>query len=222
MMKCLPIVFHRAIWRIRYGALRSYPVFIEIKSPGSITYLISGFGLYEIEDLQQITDKEEVKFRHYAIHTTPEKVLLALAQKNLVFGLSATADLPRFIKHFNEHWLRKQLNATDGTQYFEVDEADEAIIQELNNRKLAERQNDVHVVLAQDVETYPNGKEIATYIKQVAEHFEDGFGKDDPNGYRRQRVERFFAALFDIMRRRTSEELAVDTHILFYTTFAQI
>lgn len=184
--------------------------------------LDSGFGLYEIEDLQQVTDKEEVKFRHYAIHTTPEKVLLGLAQKNLVFGLSATADLPRFIKHFNEHWLRKQLNATGNAQYFEVNDSDERIIQELNTRKLGDRQNDVDVVVAQDLSIYPNGKEYAAYIKQVAEHFVDGFGTDDPNGYRRQRVERFFAALFGILQRRNAEQLAADTHLFFYTTFAQI
>jgi len=184
--------------------------------------LESGYGLYEIEDLQQITDKEEVKFRHYAIHTTPEKVLLALAQKNLVFGLSATADLPRFLKHFNEHWLRKQLNLTEDAYYFEVDDADERIIQELNERKLAARHNKLEVVHVGDLATYPNGKEYESYIKQVAQHFPDGFGADDPNGYRRQRVERFFAALFDILQRRNAEELTTDTHLFFYTTFAQI
>lgn len=184
--------------------------------------LESGFGLYEIEDLQQVTDKEEVKFRHYAIYTTPEKVLLALAQKNLVFGLSATADLPRFIKHFNEHWLRKQLNRTEGAHYFDVDDADERIIEELNNRKLAARNNDLEVVVAPDLATYPNGNKYETYIKDVAQHFADGFGADDPNGYRRQRVGRFFAALFHILQHRDTEQLAVDTHLFFYTTFAQI
>lgn len=184
--------------------------------------LESGFGLYEIEDLQQVTDKEEVKFRHYAMHTTPEKVLVELAKKNLVFGLSATADLPRFIKHFNEHWLRKQLNTTDHAQYFDIDDADEHIIQELNARKLVERQNDLEVALARELSTHSIGKEYETYIKQVAQHFADGFGADDPNGYRRQRVERFFAALFDILERRSAEQLAVDTHLFFYTTFAQI
>jgi hypothetical protein len=184
--------------------------------------LESGFGLYEIEDLQQMTDKDEVKFRHYAIHTTPEKVLFALAQKNLVFGLSATADVPRFIKHFNEHWLRKQLMLTEAAHYFDVDDTDERIIQELNARKLAARQNELEVVLAPDLDTYPDGKEYEAYIKQVAQHFGDGFGADDPNGYRRQRVERFFAALFDIVKRRSPEHLAADTHLFFYTTFAQI
>lgn len=184
--------------------------------------LDSGFGLYEIEDLQQITDKEEVKFRHYAIHTTPEKLLLTLSQKNLVFGLSATADLPRFIKHFNEHWLRKQLSTGEYARYFDISDTDEHIIQELNARKLSARQNNLQVVLAQDVEAHPKGKEFVGYIKQVAEHFSDGFGADDPNGYRRQRVERFFAALLDIQQRFTSEQLTTDTHLFFYTTFAQI
>ncbi len=184
--------------------------------------LESGYGLYEIEDLQQVTDKEEVKFRHYAIHTTPEKILFALAQKNLVFGLSATADLPRFLKHFNEHWLRKQLNATDNAQYFDVDAVDESIIQELNSRKLGVRKNAIEVTCPNDLAKYPNGKKYETYIQQVADTFADGFGADDPNGYRRQRVERFFAALFEILQRRSAEQLTVDTHLFFYTTFAQI
>jgi hypothetical protein len=184
--------------------------------------LDSGFGLYEIEDLQQVTDKDEVKFRHYAIHTTPEKLLLTLSQKNLVFGLSATADLPRFIKHFNEHWLRKQLNLSEHAHYFDITDDDEAIIRELNARKLASRQNELEVVLTEELDTYPKGKDYVAYIKQVAEHFSDGFGADDPNGYRRQRVERFFATLFDIGQRFTAEQLKVDSHLLFYTTFAQI
>src|SRR5262249_50317272 len=48
--------------------------------------LENGFGLYEIDDLQQVSDREQVKFRHYAIHSTPEKVLLSMSLKNVVFG----------------------------------------------------------------------------------------------------------------------------------------
>src|SRR5690606_29594811 len=95
-----------------------------------------GFGLYEIQDLQQVTDQDEVKFRHYAIHTSPERVVLSMSQHNLVFGLSATADLSRLVKHFNLPWLKKQLNVESNARYFEVSESDEAIIEELNTQKL--------------------------------------------------------------------------------------
>lgn len=179
--------------------------------------LDSGFGLYEIQDLQQVTDQDEVKFRHYAIHTTPEKVILSMATNNLVFGLSATADIPRFVKHFNEAWLKRQLRDNDAN-FFEITQDDDNIIQRLNHEKIEKRKNKVTVSLAKDISEYNDGQKFIDYIKTVAEHFA-GFGKDDPGGYRRSRVEKFFALLFEIVQ---SGMKNYETHLLFYTTFSQI
>lgn len=179
--------------------------------------LDSGFGLYEIQDLQQVTDQDEVKFRHYAIHTTPEKVILAMANNNLVFGLSATADIPRFVKHFNEAWLKRQIRDGDAN-FFQITEEDDNIIQQLNQEKIKGRKNNVSVSLARDIVEYDDGQKFIDYIKIVAEHF-SGFGKDDPRGYRRKRVEKFFATLFEIIQHGAKND---ETHLLFYTTFAQI
>jgi hypothetical protein len=183
--------------------------------------LSSGFGLYEIQDLRQVTDEDEVKFRHYAIHTTPERVILAIAEKNLVFGLSATADLTRFVKHFNIPWLKKQLNETDGAKYFEVEESDEQIIQLLNLDKLGKRKNDLKVDLTIPIEDLHGGKELQEYISQIAEHFIE-FGGNDRSGYRRKRVENFFSTLIWLLDNRNAEELQQDSHLLFFNSFKQI
>lgn len=53
-----------------------------------------GYSLYDMHDPQQITDAEEVEIHHYGMHVTPEVILRSLARHNLVFGLSATADIP--------------------------------------------------------------------------------------------------------------------------------
>lgn len=179
--------------------------------------LDSGFGLYEIQDLQQVTDQDEVKFRHYAIHTTPEKVILAMASNNLVFGLSATADIPRFVKHFNEAWIKRQLLDNEAN-FFEINQEDDEIIQQLNREKIEKRENAVTVSLAKDITEYDDGQKFINFIKTVAEHFV-GFGKDDPGGYRRQRAEKFFALLFEIIQCGVKSD---ETHLLFYTTFSQI
>ena len=152
-----------------------------------------GYGLYEIQDLEQITDEEEVKFRLYSIHTTPERVILSMASRNVVFALSATADLPRLVKHFNIPWLKQQLLETEGATYFEVDNEDESTIQNLNKAKQDKRKNDISLELVQPLNEYVNGSKIGKYVQRVADHFPDGFGKDDKNGFRRARVENFFS-----------------------------
>lgn len=202
--------------QVRKIAQLPQPYYTQYTRFGAL--LDSGFGLYEIQDLQQVTDQDEVKFRHYAIHTTPEKIILAMAIKNLVFGLSATADIPRFVKHFNEAWLKRQLRDTTNAQFFELTKEDDDLIQQLNREKIGKRKNKVTVSLANDILDYNEGQKFVDYIKLVAEHF-SGFGKDDSGGYRRKRAEKFFATLFEITQNGTKSD---GTHLLFYTTFSQI
>ncbi|NJL41528.1 MAG: hypothetical protein HC899_36155 [Leptolyngbyaceae cyanobacterium SM1_4_3] len=57
--------------------------------------LDAGYSMYDIHYIAKATDPEEVELRNYAIYTTPEKFISTLAEKNLVFALSATADIHR-------------------------------------------------------------------------------------------------------------------------------
>lgn len=90
------------------GRIRQIPQRYQAQATQFGQLLDSGYNLYEIHDLQQTSDRDEVDFRHFAINTTPEKLLLSLAIHNLVFGLSATADIPRCVRSFSEEWLRQQ------------------------------------------------------------------------------------------------------------------
>ncbi len=70
--------------------------------------LDSGYSLYDIEDLQQRTDRAEVEVRHYGMYLTPEMILRALSEHNLVFGLSATADIARHVHNFKSGCAEEQ------------------------------------------------------------------------------------------------------------------
>src|ERR1019366_2440422 len=78
--------------------------------------LNGGYNVFDISDLGQRTDDEEVEVHFYQMLQTPENLLHTLAQKFLIFGLSATADLPRCVHHFDLNWLEQQgllLHTTD-------------------------------------------------------------------------------------------------------------
>lgn len=172
--------------------------------------LDSGFGLYEIQDLQQATDKDEVKLKHYSLHTTPERILRSVAANNIVFGLSATADIPRCLRNFSEDWLKKQ-----EFQWFDIEEDDIRIIQDLNQRKQKQRQNQVTIIQAQDLAH----KGLHEFLDTLALH-EQGFGGQ--NKYRINRVKHFFATLLWISEYRDQETLKTDTHLLFFNSYKQI
>lgn len=177
--------------------------------------LEEGYGLYEISELNQTTDPDEVEFNYLSISTTPERILAGLAKSNLVFGLSATADIPRLVRNFNEEWLRKQ----ESVNYFEVEPEDIEIITSLNNTKQAKRNNKVQLLRAKTLDDYGR-EDLRVFIKSIAR--DHGFGGDDSKGIRRGRVEAFFATLLWIVETRNTDELTQDSHLLFFSTFRQI
>lgn len=183
--------------------------------------LSAGFGLYEVQDLQQVTDEDEVKFQHYAIHTTPERIILSMAQNNLVFGLSATADITRLVEHFNIPWLKQELGQHNSARYFEIEETDEEIIREQNYQKQTQRGNTIDFSFTPLLEEYEGGIDFAEYILQIAEHFPE-FGGNDQSGYRRKRVENFFATLLGILETQENSNLENQTHLIFLNSFKQI
>ncbi len=197
--------FPDEIYRIRQLPPRTRP-----QATNFDKLLDTGFVLYEIQDLQQETDEHEVKLKHYSIHTTPERILRSLANHNLVFGLSATADIQRCVRSFSEEWLKKQ-----EFPFYEIEEDDIQIIQTQNREKQQKRDNHIIVLKAENLEQ----QEFLEFINAVARDNEV-FGNN--NQYRRARVEHFFATLLWIVNNRDAESLKSDTHLLFFDSYKQI
>lgn len=173
--------------------------------------LDTGYSLYDINDLQQRTDREEVDVRHYGIYLTPEMILRSLAQHNLVFGLSATADIKRHVHNFNFDWLRQQVNVID------IDAIDIEIIQKRNSLKASQRDNQVNTAVLNDLNhDDPYQVKLDQFLSAVA--LDEDFGQDTSAGHLKRRVQQFFAALL-WMNEHAKQH---DTLLLFLNTFKQI
>lgn len=175
----------------------------------------NGFTLYEIQDLQQDLDEDEVGFNYFTLYSTPERILLTLAQNNLVFGLSATAIIPRLIKNFDLNWIAKVLKDS----FFHVTKEDKKNINQLNTKKHKKRQNKIIFSTAL----------LLDEKEQIQKNYYDFLIKRLPyindeldNKYRVNRVSYFLSTLFWIINKRTKKELETDTHLIFLSTFKHI
>ncbi|HLY26219.1 MAG TPA: hypothetical protein VKQ72_07755, partial [Aggregatilineales bacterium] len=190
---------HRRAQKTRLGAL-----------------LDAGYIMYDVHDMDKATDPEEVELRNHAIYTTPETFMATLAENNLVFGLSATADIPRCVNHFSLPWL----GAKEGIIVALPDEHDKRIVADLNNEKAERRNNQLRVVRLTELDGHNSTeKELRRLIKTASTL--EGFGEDTKEGHLKQRVERFFASVLWAARQ---EEFPgeVQSHLMFLNTYRQI
>lgn len=180
--------------------------------PSELSALLAqGYSLYDIHDLQQLTDDEEVEVRHFGIHMTPESILCSLAQHNLVFALSATADIPRHVHHFHVNWLSQHITV------HAPDQDDIELVRELNRQKAAIRRNQVTLAILDGLHAdNPYQQQLLDFIGAVAK--DEDFGNDTHEGHLKLRVELFFAALLRIDHEKKEQ----NTHLLFLNTFRQI
>ena len=178
--------------------------------------LDAGYNMYDVHYMANPTDPEEVELRNYTIYTTPEKFVATLAEKNLVFALSATADIPRCVNHFNLAWI----GSKDGVTVLPPDEIDQEIVAQLNIEKAAIRDNQVRAIRLPELDGKKGiEKELRRFIATVSKM--DDFGGDTPEGHRRRRVERFFASLLWASGQPTPEG-EIQSHLIFLNTYKQV
>lgn len=185
----------------------------EIQQTRFDNLLDEGFGMYEIHELDQQTDPDEIEFRYYSIFITPEKLISKLAQDNLVFGLSATADMLRIVHNFSDEWFRKQ--GEDGLlNYIEVSSLDYEIIQGRNNEKRGVRKNAIRVVRANELNEQDHSAIWDFVENAVAQYLGNEFQTD--------RIRYFFTSLVWIVEKQSNRQIDHDSHLLFYNSFAQV
>lgn len=202
--------------------IKQYPYQREARDTKLDKFFQNGFGLYEIHDLRDEFDPEEVNIKYYAIFTTPEKVLANLTANNLVFGLSATAEIPRLVKNFDNKWLQKEL----GTNFIEIDDFDIEDIRKGNEEKQNKRCTKIEVVIADFLDNKISAEKLLNKFidAEVNTKATDEFGEEifsaDRSGYRRNRVKYFFKSLSWIAQNKN--KIINDTHLVFFSSFRQI
>ena len=174
--------------------------------------LSGGYNLFDISDLQQRTDNEEVEVRFYQMLQTPENLLRALAQKYLIFGLSATAELRRCVHHFDINWFENQ-----GLLVPTTDE-DRDDLQQMSAKKAKRRGNNgMSVALVDGLNTTdPFHERLNQFLVAAARN--DEFGEDTAGGHRSQRMHRFFASLLWLFDHGGD----CPRQLLFLNTFRQV
>lgn len=183
--------------------------------------LANGYGLFEIEaDVSLYTDPDEVKFNYYSINTTPEKILLHLCKNNLVFGLSATADISRVLRNFDLNWLKNQKIDNEKFFFFEFQNEDKEDIRKANLEKKNSRGNNIFFEEARPLQ---KGDKLLQFLEEHARQYPETFSPVE--GKRKEsrlnRVNLFFATLkWIIANHSTSGSLS--THLIFLSSYDQI
>ncbi|WP_201374050.1 hypothetical protein [Ktedonobacter robiniae] len=181
------------------------------------SFLEGGYSLYDIKDLQQVTDREEVEVRHYGMYLTPEAILYMLAKQHLVFGLSATVDIVRQVHNFDLDWLREK------RILLEVDEEEKAIVHALNQEKAKIRANQVHLNVVQSLDLSDPYQAQLDQLLQAVSTDED-FAEVTASEPIKERVRLFFSALLTIQaQRKQQQQPTAPAHaLLFFNTFRQM
>ena len=178
-----------------------------------------GYGVYVLNRPHTDAEPNEVHLDFHMVNSSPEKCLLGLIRKNMVFGLSATAHFPRCLEHFNEDWIKEEIeyDADEKVHYLELDDTDLSIIKKLSQQKVQKRQNIVSVLKAEF--TYPKS------IDQLILSLRDDVKIPEvtgPHDYHIDRLKHFFGTLDWILANPLPKPDSIDSHLLFFNSIAQV
>ncbi len=196
--------------------IRQHPYRRKSVSTNESKMYYNGFGLYEIYNFRYPTDMEEVELKYYSIFSTPESILLHLTKNNLVFGLSATAEINRYVKNFDLNWLKSEL----GVLYYEIENSDKELIKKANtikqfgNEKISGRNNIVKIEIAKEIIT----NALDDLINNVVHTNKEIFGERNKEKYRKKRLVHFFATLQWVAENKEIN----NTNLLFFSSYKHI
>ena len=189
-----------------------------------------GFALYEIKHRKQAGKPNSVKFQYFSMRNTPEYFITQLASNNLVFGISATANMERLMNHFDLSYFREQL----GEKFYEqsLHSVDIPILSHLIDKKAQIRDNDVtlHRSCASPKLKDKIERKILKVAKELSkdgEPFEKQFSnpsKGNGGQHLLNRARRFFHLLDEAVESyKNNPELGQkDTKLVFYYSFKQV
>ena len=106
----------------------------------SNTIYYKGFDTYNLVRGKNPTiAPDDVFVSQRSLQITPEYILWQMSQQNMVFGISATGDIPRYVNSFDLEWLRRYTN------YIPIDDEDRQLILDMKKAKKILRQGEAGV-----------------------------------------------------------------------------
>lgn len=178
-----------------------------------------GYGVYVLNKTKTNAEPNEVFLDFHMVNSSPERCLLGLIRKNLVFGLSATAHIPRCLEHFNETWIKEEIEfeAKDNVCYLDLDEVDKEIIRSLSEEKATKRSSQVEVTIAEGFCREP----LISFVKKLQANRKVP-QVDATHDYHASRLIHFFGTLDWIQQNPTRKNNEVDSHLIFFNSITQV
>ncbi len=104
-----------------------------------------GYNFFRLVRGVYFTTPDEIRIEQKKLTVTPEYLLWRLSNVNLVFALSATGDIKRYIQSFDINWLERY------GRYLPIDDDDKDLIAELKRLKETKRTYAVTLDIAQEL-----------------------------------------------------------------------
>lgn len=172
------------------------------KSPYEI-----GFRLVKLEKRTNNFDPDSAELDQIELFTSPEAVVAKLSDTNLVFALSATADIPRTLKCFNLEWLKENAN------YIPLEETDYQIIEARRNDKRDKRKTQVRLTKAG---TLPDSHFLTGICKNLHQNGFFSKGNNESESAELPRLNRVLKVFDTLYQLAKGDKYA---HLIFLTTF---
>ena len=122
-----------------------------------------GFNFTEIEDSEYHDVKSVI--HNYNFATTPEDILIKLAQKALVVGISATAKIETCIGNYDQSYVSKELKEN----YIKIEVDDETRIENSFNTMISETkgQYEIHPTIIDDFNVFSDKEKCKLVIEKL-------------------------------------------------------
>lgn len=156
---------------------------------------------------------DEVKIDQKTLTVSPEYILWRLCRSNLIFGLSATGDMKRYINSFDINWLEAHCN------YLPVNENDKNIVLQLRQQKEAVRNYEIHLDEAKPLPKDHKLTRMLDNLDMPSQFFTDDEEpyEEDTAKYRKKNVSLFLESL-----RWITQESNNQGHLIFLNSFKYI
>ena len=172
-----------------------------------------GFNFFRLVRGAYFTTPDEIRIEQKKLTVTPEYLLWRLCNANLVFALSATGDIKRYIQSFDMNWLERH------GRYLPIDAQDAALVAELKRDKEEKRSYAINLNIVGDLPlTHP----LSHALGQLAQ--EQFFSREEEEdvgetavAFRQQAVSRFLETVRWITRESSNK-----AHLVFLNSFTFI
>ncbi len=169
----------------------------------------SGFSLITIKKENHL-DPNLADLEQLEVITSPESMIAQLAQNNLVFALSATADIPRMVNAFNLDWLRENTSLFISPTHDDIER-----IKQGKSDKAQKRNSQVKFFSNQLLSPEHSLYEVIKTLSKTGFYQDKSSQKEQKAPtYRKERSLRFFGCLDWILKESQNR-----THLVFCNTF---